>query len=72
MNDRRDPSLLREALLARREPDSGFGRLIPFTLSGLYDAAPLDVPDHSADPGPVEKYGDPRSLASTLPEELPE
>lgn len=67
MNDRRDPALLGERLLARRgEPR--FDRLVPRTLSELYDAAPLPTPDHDADPSSVEKYGDPRVLPSSIPD----
>lgn len=42
MSDTRDPSELGERLLARRDPGSGFDRLVPPTLSELADAAPLD------------------------------
>lgn len=67
MNDRRDPILLGERLLARRG-ERRFDRLVPLTLSELYDAPPaLDVAEHDADPGPVEKYGDPHAIPS-LPE----
>lgn len=69
--DRRDPAALGEALLSRRDPSAGFDRLVPLTLSELADAAPLVVPD-TYDPSPVERYGDPREIVSTLPEELPE
>lgn len=62
--DRRDPSALGEALLSRREPTSGFDRLVPRPLSALYDAAPLVVPDVH-DPSPIERYGSPRELPST-------
>lgn len=61
MNDRRDPTALGEALLAVRE-------LHPRSpLSAVYDRSTFRTPDHKADPSPLEKYGDPRTLPTTLP-----
>lgn len=66
MRDLRDPSKLGEGLLSLRHH---LGQpLMP--LSELFDAHRsllYHSPDYDHNPGPVEKYGDPRLLPSTLP-----
>lgn len=67
MRDLRDPqelgaALLRIAASARPRPFPGSG------LSRFADSPVLfGVPDFSSDEGPVERYGDPRKLPSTMP-----
>jgi hypothetical protein len=57
--DKRDPAALGAALLA----------VSPLFLSAsrAYDRSTFRVPDHVADPSPIEKYGDPRTIPSTMP-----
>lgn len=56
MNDRRDPKILGEKLLAIASLE---GRPEDVTLSAIADRAMLHVPDHKANPSVLEKYGDP-------------
>lgn len=65
MKDNRDPSELGNKLLhVRKTPVNNFDRS---PLSFVADHAPLRVRDHVANPGPIEKYGDPTKLPSTMP-----
>jgi hypothetical protein len=78
MKDNRDPDALGEKLLAFANHPGRQG----MALSEIYDRASLphnralDVPNHTADPSPVEKYGDPVAshrarIAAGLEVELP-
>lgn len=63
MKDLRDPVLLGEALVESRDY---FGK----PLSQIYDdfrGLLEDCPDYDHNPGPIEKYGDPRLIPSTMP-----
>lgn len=60
MRDLRDPILLGRLIIAvRSNKRSGF---LSDTLGSRY----LSAPDYSHNPGPIEKYGDPTKLPSTL------
>lgn len=61
MHDSRDPAALGAALLGVRGAHPGR------PLSEVYDSSTFRVPDHIADPSPIDKYGDPRSIPSTMP-----
>lgn len=64
MKDLRDPKILGEELLSLAKLAKG----VP--LSAVYDRhvhALEACPDYDANPSPLEKYGRPQDLPSTLP-----
>jgi hypothetical protein len=63
VRDLRDPTELGlKALELRRAVGACHSR---FSL--VIDAMPLNVKDYANSQGPIEKYGDPRKIPSTMP-----
>jgi hypothetical protein len=62
MRDLRDPTELGRKLLFYRHASPAVVK-----TSVIADEAPLHVRDYDANPGPIEKYGDPTKLPSTMP-----
>lgn len=66
MKDLRDPTELGQKLLYAAQHRRAHGDNTK-ALSFVADHAPLNVPDYDHNPGPIEKYGDPTKLPSTMP-----
>lgn len=62
LKDLRDPKLLGAKLLEVHSWDKG----VPLHQTASF-AGGWKIPDYDANPGPIEKYGDPTKLPSTMP-----
>lgn len=60
MRDLRDPNELGLKLLATAKQNK-------MTVRMVYASGAIHVQDYDHNPGPIEKYGDPRKLPSTMP-----
>lgn len=59
MKDNRDPQALGAAVLVLAELHGSARKAL--------DRSTFRTIPHTADPGPIEKYGDPRLIPSTMP-----
>lgn len=64
--DLRDPTELGNKLLYAAQHRRAHGDKTK-PLSYVADHAPLGVPDYANSQGPIEKYGDPTKIPSTMP-----
>lgn len=67
MRDLRDPSELGHKLLESRAGYRRAGLPQGTPLHECADRWPLHVRNYDANPGPLEKYGDPTKIPSTMP-----